>query len=989
MALNYDQYNSLMSFLEWIEKDPNSEVVAESVEKTLENILEAVSKDLSPTAKYTLAKEEFALEKTVTVKANKTQILSLLNTVADEVKKHKELNGMLDFADLFGTTESESRMLDEMIRDIRQDIKSDYESKDMVLSYTVTGGRLTRISLLDQSTDRDKIKYETLVVFTVPSQKEPSEFTVTQSDKITLEGVTTTLENKYRYQRVETTEKTTLTLTVENHSILGNDKTSQAYSTKETHTLNYDKQAKTFSYRHKIPELETESKIEGVWEWDSTNGLCRFGVLKWVEGDTKILEATSAILSVRALGAETLPAGEELFSMSSETWMTIYRQLPFKKLEAIYTDITNRNAGFDYTNQGEPVMASVQRLADRYAEALKNYWENNKLAQKLPTDSVRFYSEDHGLHVLLYYRSSGSVSIAYTNALTTSQRTNYHEATLKNGVLHIHEIEKTSRQEPTCTQDGKQYYKCTDCEKEYYITLSALGHQYTKVRMPVVTDDMISKIAVYEKCQRCGLIDNIMISKDGTINTTNTNAYLVKNSTGYTVVDFYDYNYNGIFCIPDVLSEQLPITALKLEEGFFFYKRIRIPSGVKKLGSNSFIEPNPQVLILPASLTEISNGVFKDTSNLHTIYYAGTEADWNKINLNRYRDEWKGVNVIFCPDGVSPEMASNVPFFSAENQSDALSNAHKQTESADAAITFAQNDGVHLIESGIIKDVLYDRIENTVTVIGAYVDGKQIISIYRAEDFALINQITIDFEIGLADAWDGLVALFDPNEGKILVYRQSDGGFAYSFSPFENSATLVTDLRLIDGFLYYSSNYNVHIYNLSEQTSQEFLSIVSPVIVINRTKHRMAIYSTVDDHCILFFVNTEASQVIKTFTPPKYENFDPIVPWYDDFPYISEGSLKNDKHFDLDGNTLTSKPDIKTVEIILTRQERLCSAVIQTDRLNVSVLYDTSKTVYLQVKTADGEQQKVDYYAENAILLSNGTLLLYTQDGYGLVAVTL
>ena len=47
------------------------------------------------------------------------------------------------------------------------------------------------------------------------------------------------------------------------------------------------------------------------------------------------------------------------------------------------------------------------------------------------------------------------------------------------------------------------------------------------------------------------------------------------------------------------------------------------------------------------------------------------------------------------------------------------------------------------------------------------------------------------------------------------------------------------------------------------------------------------------------------------------------------------------------------------------------------------------RAVYLQVKTADGEQQKVDYYAKNAILLSNGTLLLYTQDGYGLVAVTL
>ena len=982
-ALSYDQYNSLMSFLEIIEKEPNNVTTTDGLTETLKNILDASSETLSPKVQYGLADGRFALEKNVTVTANASQLSSLLTTIADEVKKNEELNGILESLGLSDEYSEAPQKLDVIIREIRKEMISNYKSKNITLTYTVTGGNLTRITLSDQSTDKDKIKYDTSVVFTAYSDNNPTGFSMNISNKTTYDGISDTLETEYIYKRIETDSKADLTLTVESRSIMENDSGSQSYTSKETHTLNYDKKAKTFSYRHKIPELEFESKIQGVWEFDGSNGFCRFGILKWIEGDTKILDASSAILSVRALGSEALPVGEELFSMSNETWIALYRQLPLKKVEAIYKDITKSNPGFVFTKQGEPVLAATQTLAKRYTEALRKYATGQE-AQNFSAPKIRFYSDVYDLHILLTYQSSGNVTVTYTNLLTEAEITNFHEATLKNGMLDIHHTEKTRRQEPTCTQDGKQYYKCTDCEKEYFVTISKLDHQYLSQTMSIIADNGEKYIASYPVCSRCNDTFQVWITKDGTQNSTKWCSFFIESSAGggYTVVDYATLHNHIYFSIPDAVVERLSINTLRLFYSYN-YKLIRIPSGIKTLNTNTGFQSAPQVLILPASLTEISNGAFSNSASLHTIYYSGTEAQWNKVKLNRYRDEWKDVNVIFCPEGVSPEIAASSCLFLEETQATVLANANKQTESADAAITFAQNDGAHLIESGIIKNVISDRIGNTIAVIGAYTDGKQTVSIYNTENFSLINQITVDFEIGRADAWDGLVALSTADSSSVNIYRQSDGNITNTFIPFADKTEALRELFIIDGYVYYSNMTAIYIYTLKENTIQLFHRVARPSMVINRSLHRLAIASTQNSPSHLWFLDTQSAEKLA------YYQFSPDYPWTEEFPYLTQARHSPTEYYDPSGNLLKENPSIKAVTLTQKRNESFISCVVQTNRLNVSVYYDTSKTVYLQVKTADGEQQKVDYYAKNAILLSNGTLLLYTQDGYGLVAVTL
>jgi hypothetical protein len=40
---------------------------------------------------------------------------------------------------------------------------------------------------------------------------------------------------------------------------------------------------------------------------------------------------------------------------------------------------------------------------------------------------------------------------------------------------------------------------------------------------------------------------------------------------------------------------------------------------------------------------------------IHTIFFEGTEEQWEMINLNEYESAWADVEVIFVPDGMDSE----------------------------------------------------------------------------------------------------------------------------------------------------------------------------------------------------------------------------------------------------------------------------------------------------------------------------------------------
>ena len=994
VSLTYEQYDSLLSFLESLEYDPDedaTELEKEALAETLEEILRISEETLNPEVKYRLIPEQFALEKTVTVEADLSTMLDLLRAIAAEVKQNESLNGILSSVSNEALSNGEkSETLDALILELEHNLLVGYRSKKLTFSYTVVDGKFTKASLTDQSVDTDKISYDTLLELTTYQKKNDAGFTLKISSKSSFEGDSETEETKIDYRKITYENKTEIFITVENRMISDSDKSSHSYMTQTTATLVYDKNTNKFDLRITDHGTETNSRIQGTWELNAEKGICRFG-LDLIEHDgTAILSTNQAILSVTALGEGAFPGAEgtdPLLSLSAEQLMTMYRQLPAKKAETILKEITGEKPDITYSKQNEPVLPSTQALAQKYAKAYKSYVNEQEAAQYIPTSSVRLYSEEHRMHILLDCNSVGNVTITYTDSLTPYQIRTYHEATYKSSKLHVHTIEKTSHKDPTCTGYGRTTYKCTDCDKSYSVSIASTGHRYVQYSMKVLCDDNVSRVATYEQCPNCKTLFWVKI-KNNTGGTLYLLADLAKNSTGgYTVTSYSGYIDASLcaFSIPDELCKKLNINNIS-GQTFSNFDLIRIPNGVTKISTYTFSNASQlQVLVLPSTLKEISNDAFTDTSNLHTIYFCGSEAQWNSVKLGRYRDEWSDVNVVFSPNGVSPAEIAN-SFLTHDKIVGAISAARDRTHLADTAIDFAKNEGVTLVDQSPIQTVLYDRVKETVVVIGCYTESnpQHTVSVYSAVDFSLISQFTIDYEIGLVAAWDGVIATSVLGGSEIDVFKQSDGSRIYTVNHTSYYGDLgrLNSLVIVDGYVYYSNSSDVYCCPIGSSTPSQLLGTDDPYLLVNHEQHRLLIKSTIYSPAKLYFVDTQTREWINTL------QILPEFPWEEEFSYVSIANRMPTIYYDLDGNELSEPPTQEVPVVTYKRDETLDKVALKNDKINVTVACNAKGEVYLLVQKADGEQIRIDYYATSAILLSNGTILLYNVDGCGLVAVS-
>jgi len=973
MALSHAQYQELLSILETLEKEPEGSLSADGIEKTIEDILNAVSEKLTPQVEYRLAKGRFALEKTVTCEADLPLLAELLRVVAEELKKNGELNGILKDFSMIKPSEWENTggTLDALLATSERQLTEFYTDRKITLSYTVVAGRLTGFTLTDHATDKEKIAYATLCTFTVNSDDASAGFTLTVSNTVTLEGVSTTEEIEYVYKKTSTDSGVELLFTVEGRSRLGNEDMSESYSSKETHSLSYSKTDKTFVYRYKAPEWDSESLMEGVWELNTDEGMLRFGISKWQEDGETLLETSAAVLSLRALGEETLSEGEALLAMSGESLLAFYRQLPLKSLQALVLEVTGESLELAFSQEGVPMPPEAERLAMHYSDLFRQYNGSHEDGKNLPVKKIRIFHEGIGVYFLLDQKSSVKVTVTYAEALNEAQITGYHEAVLIGNALSVHHVEKAERVAPTCVQEGKQIYRCADCGKTYSVTLEKIEHRYVENSMSVVTDDGVARNAHWASCKNCG--DCFQVDIDGYCT-----FYVEPGFTGLRIADYVAARNSSHFSVPDALAKELSLDSLRLEEGSS-YHLIRIPEGVSRVTLNSFTYLNTlQVLILPASLTQIESGALANMPMLHTVYYHGTEEQWNALKLGRYRDEWKNLDIIFCPDGVTPETAFQ-GLFTEEKKTAALEAAKKKTESQEAAQAFAEANGAWAMDSGIVTRLMEDTEAGTVVILGAFADGKQTARVYSSTDFSLLSEITVAFEIVTIDAWGGRLAL-SGNGGEVYFYSQASGALEFSFLPFTDATVAVRRMVLMDGYLYFCNEYTVYARELSSGNTVKLLTANKPNMNVNRSLHRMVVYGTVNSPIYTTFVNTETAECITSHM------MSPEFPWMDDFPYVTK-ARSSPTYYDLDGKLLKNPPTVSAVELTLSNRERLCSTVLKTDRCNVTLCCDVKGTVYLLVKMADGTLQRLDYYATSARLLSNGILLLYTEGGHGVVAV--
>jgi hypothetical protein len=209
----------------------------------------------------------------------------------------------------------------------------------------------------------------------------------------------------------------------------------------------------------------------------------------------------------------------------------------------------------------------------------------------------------------------------------------------------------TKTTEATCTEDGKDTYSCLDCKKEYYIITSNARCEIKMCVEKVVWVDGVTYDMVLNKCDACGYIYDMRLELDG---NSIMNAWLERKPDGTYIITVY--SSGTIFSLPESLLNQITISEMNVDvrnAPFIF-----VPDGVKIIKEGSFtFNHTLQTVVLPSSLTKIEEGAFADAPLLHTVYYCGTAEQWAKVNIGTYAEKWANVDIIFAPEGVSPEVA--------------------------------------------------------------------------------------------------------------------------------------------------------------------------------------------------------------------------------------------------------------------------------------------------------------------------------------------
>lgn len=385
------------------------------------------------------------------------------------------------------------------------------------------------------------------------------------------------------------------------------------------------------------PQMRTEGKLRA-----NRRGFI-FTVSAYEDTDMKLTDLLRLSVKQSHAGKKLeMPEGENFFDLTTERIDEIVASIDFAKMD------TSLWQGFGkkihLSEDGFPIINYSVVLNNK--EVIEQCFEQY-LRQSYGADVKNIYYYDpNGIYILCSFKSNKySTRLYYFPGDLLDE---YHESHLTGGQFFVHDYDLAENKPADCLTDGYKLWRCSDCGAEYKSDRTfSLSHDNEWHDIEHTYDVGVTSISQYSICSRCGVLRCFSLEKGD-----NLHIFIEGN-----VIQPWDFIALKHIIFPEEIYEMFDLSDIVLDSSRHPYVlSIRIPDGRDVINDGDFVSaPYLQVLWLPGSITEIKSGAFHSNNTIHTIFFEGTEDEWNKIKLNGYEEKWADVEVIFVPDGADAE----------------------------------------------------------------------------------------------------------------------------------------------------------------------------------------------------------------------------------------------------------------------------------------------------------------------------------------------
>ena len=946
-ALDEAVYNEILTFLESLD-GAEEELDREKLQESIDRITEEIARIIAPSVNIRLAEGKLALCQDVSVVITQNDLVEIIDVVIAEAEANEALAERLE--SLFGQVIGKQNDLIDLLRSAKDELPDG----EVILEWT-TEGRYVKYFRLAHEDAEDG--FEMILNFIYGDETDRAELTLTESENEIA---------RIAYEKIDSDGKLTCSLSVD---IEGETVES---------TANYDHESGALTVTAKGSDSpESYFELGGNCKYDSARGelSLTFNSLK-IGTEQKIDGFEVALEISKHEGGIAMPNAEPLLDMTGEELTSYIEELPYQTAENIVTKLFGEGTLDQYMSADGKFLFNTSQ----YTEAVNLYAQlySVYLSDPEPIRADYISVELPGIYLLLEY-DSGQKMIFYNFAynMTDELAARYHPAVVDSeGRLKVHNIEATYSP-PTCLEAGVTYYLCDICGDTARVGEAQLQHNYVNNQIKVTADDGSVHDAYYYSCSSCKVISTFEIS--GQLGM----SFSYQQSTDTYSLTRYDiYGYvNTCYGIPEEFARLLAVEDIKIAD-LANMVSARIPNGMKVLEANDLRNTESlQVLILPNTLTEIASGAFSSTDRLHTVFFIGTAEEFSKIKLGDLSGIIGEINVIYAPDGVSPDMIKK-ELYDVEKVNSALVSAKdKAMKNINAAKEAAKADGVTLLYSGKVENIVCDETSGR---IGIWNDS--LFTIYNAGTGSVEREIKVGGSITHFYIREGYAAYTLEGSFEVFVYDiaadKTVSFTALRYSEFNNDS--LSCVFIHGGKVYTSTSVQhcyITFYDIATGKVDRFQwTVYTPAFYINHGQNKLVSLCLEQSPEAVIVYDLVTNTQLCEFHLDKLA-FD--ATFMGDYVVDNRGNI-----YDLGGNRLDSVPTSSAATAPHSKNFMAVECLYQDSNGSLTVTIDRDYNISSVLSgTASDSSFALGIYAEVAISTNSGDFLVYTPGGYGLLFV--